>query len=633
LAIARQDTPGDKYLVLYLTFEPSATVPSTSELRNLLKQRVPDYMIPRTFVVLDEFPLTSNGKIDRKALPAPDGARPDLHHEFAPPASVVEKQLAGIWEQVLGLDKVGIHDNFFELGGDSILMIQIISRARQAGLTLALRQIFQHQTIAELAQLPAMAQTIEAEQELVTGPVPLTPAQHWFIDQRMVEPHHYNQAVLLELRQPMSLALLKRVVGQLLLHHDGFRSRLIEDETGWRQFVSADPEPRSFCAIDLSALPASYHRSAIQKASAQLQATLNLPDGPIIRFAFFHRGEDSSARLLIVAHHLTIDGVSWRVLLEDLQGVYDQLARKQEIALPPKTTSFKSWAERLAGHAQSEEVTRELHYWITAARRRSYPIPVDYPSTSNTVGSAKSFSVVLNTQDTQALLQTVPAAYNTRIDEVLLTALGLTFARWTGRQRLLVDLESHGREEIFPDVDLSRSIGWFTSIYPVLLDLGGATEPRAALKATKTQLREIPNRGLGYGLLRYLRSDDQLRELAQAEVIFNYLGQFDQSFTESSYFRLASESHGSSRSLKQTRRHLLEVNCSVVGKELHVSWTYSEQLHRESTIRHLAHGYLDALQTLIASASETEVFRLPGIPDLDLSRAKVEQILAELDVS
>ena len=628
LAIARQDTPGDKHLVLYLSFEPNATVPSTSDLRNLLKQRIPDYMIPRAFVVLDEFPLTANGKIDRQALPAPDGARPDLDHEFAPPASVVEKELARIWQQVLGLDQVGIHDNFFELGGDSILMIQIISRARQAGLTLTLRQFFQHQTIAELAQLPAMAQTIEAEQELITGPVPLTPAQHWFIEQDMVEPHHYNQAVLLELRRakPMRPALLKRVVNQVLLHHDGLRSRFIKEETGWRQFISADAETdRSFRVIDLSALPVPWHRSAIQNASAQLQSTLNLSEGPIIRFAFFDGGAEEPARLLIVAHHLTIDGVSWRVLLEDLQRAYDQLV------LPPKTTSFKSWAERLMAHAQSEEVTTELHYWTTAARRRTYPIPIDYPGASNTVGSAKSFSVMLNTQDTQALLQTIPTTFSTRIDEVLLTALALTFARWTGRQRLLVDLESHGREEIFPDVDLSRTVGWFTSIYPVLLDIGGATEPRAALKAVKTQLREIPNRGLGFGLLRYLSSE--LRESPHAEVIFNYLGQFDQSFTESSYFKLAPESHGSSRSLKQTRRHLLEVNGSVVGKELHVSWTYSRQLHRESTIRHLAHGFLDALQTLIGDANDTDASRSSGIPDLDLSSDKVDRILAELDVS
>ncbi|HZN06341.1 MAG TPA: amino acid adenylation domain-containing protein [Pyrinomonadaceae bacterium] len=633
LALARQDTPGDKHLVLYLTFEPSATVPSTSELRNLLKQRVPDYMIPRSFVVLEEFPLTSNGKIDRKALPAPDGARPDLDHEFAPPSSAVEQELARIWQQVLGLDKVGIHDNFFELGGDSILMIQIISRARQAGLTLTLRQVFQHQTIAELAQLPTMAQAIEAEQELVTGDVPLTPAQHWFIDQEMVEPHHYNQAVLLELRQPMNPALLERVVDQLLLHHDGFRTRLTKHDTGWRQFVSGDPERRAFSVIDLSALPAPLHRSAIQNASAQVQARLNLSEGPMIRFAYFDRGEENAARLLIVAHHLVIDGVSWRILLEDFQSVYDHLTGKREIALTPKTTSFKSWAERLVAHAQSEEVTRELHYWTTPARRRSYPIPVDYPGASNTIGSAKTFSVVLNTQDTQALLQTIPTAFNTRIDEVLLTALALTFERWTGRQRLLVDLESHGREEIFADVDLSRTVGWFTSIYPVLLDFGGAAEPRAALKAVKTQLRSIPNHGLAYGLLRYVSNNHDLRELPQAEVIFNYLGQFDQSFTESSYFKLAPESHGSSRSLKQTRRHLLEVNGSVVGKELHVGWTYSEQMHRESTIRHLAQGYLDALQTLIASANESETVRVPGTPDLDLSRDDLDQILAELDIS
>jgi amino acid adenylation domain-containing protein/non-ribosomal peptide synthase protein (TIGR01720 family) len=634
LALAREESPGERYLVLYLVFDRSLPALSTSELRNLLKQRLPDYMIPRTFIVLDEFPLTSNGKIDRQALPVPDGMRPDLDQEFVAPSSDVEKELARIWAQVLGVDQVGTHDNFFELGGDSILMIQIISRAHQAGISLTLRQVFQHQTIAELAQLPSLGQTIEAEQSLITGDMPLTPAQHWFIEQEMVEPHHYNQAVLLELRQPMRAALLKRVVDRLLEHHDGFRLRLAKNHSGWRQFISSGRDERVFSVVDLSSLPAPVHRSAIEKAAERQQASLSLSDGPVLRFTLFDRGSEQTARLLIVVHHLTIDGVSWRILLEDLQSAYEQLARAEEIVLPPKTTSFKLWAERLTAHAQNEEVRREVRYWVTDSRRRRQAIPLDYPGGDNTVGSARLLTVFLNAGETQSLLQNIPTAYSTRIDEVLLTALVLTFARWTGRKRLLVDLESHGREEIFPDVDLSRTIGWFTAIYPVLLDIGGASGPRAALQAVKAQLRELPNRGLSYGLLRYLTTNseikEQLRELPQADVIFNYLGQFDQSFSESSYFKLAPEPNGTRRNRGQNRRHLLEVNGSIVGRELHLTWIYNEKLHRESTIRHLAHGFREALQVLIAGVNETEIYHVPGLPDLDLSRGKLDNILAEL---
>jgi amino acid adenylation domain-containing protein/non-ribosomal peptide synthase protein (TIGR01720 family) len=592
-----------KRLVAYVVpdaREQNSSLPS-SELRQFLQERLPEYMVPSAFVLLEKLPLTPNGKVDRKALPAPDRDRPELEEAFATPSTAIEKILAEIWAQVLGLEQVGIDDNFFELGGDSILSIQVISKANQAGLGLTPKQLFQHQTIAQLAAVANTAQAQQSEQGLIIGEVPLTPIQHWFFEQNISDPHHWNQAVLLELRQPLEPALIESVLQELLKHHDALRLRFARGESGWQQEFANPDEVATFTCIDLSSLPPQEREAAFQTAATQLQASLNLSDGPLLRAALFDLGKHQPNRLLLAIHHLAVDGVSWRILIEDFQTAYGQLSRDETVALPPKTTSFKQWAERLHEWARSPELQGELDYWFALSHQPTSRLPVDFPTAVNLVASEKTVSVALSVEETKLLLQEVPAAYRTQINDVLLTALGQAFERWTGNNSLLLDLEGHGREDLFEGVDLSRTIGWFTAVFPVLLNLEKPSDIGAAIKSVKEQLRAVPNRGVGFGILRYLNPEiaKQLHKLPQAEVSFNYLGQFDQVLPKSSLLMLSSEPSGPIRSPRGNRGYLLEINGFIASSKLQLDWTYSENIHRRESIENLATSFIESLRSLI----------------------------------
>jgi amino acid adenylation domain-containing protein/thioester reductase-like protein/non-ribosomal peptide synthase protein (TIGR01720 family) len=614
--IDTEDESGNKRLVVYIV-PHQGQLPSTKDLRRFLEEKLPTYMVPSAFVPLKALPRLPNGKVDIKALPAPETVRRELLETFVAPRTPAEKTLAKIWTQVLRVEQVGIHDNFFELGGDSILSIQIVAKANQAGLQLLPKQLFDNPTIAELAKVAGTTtQTIQAEQGLVTGEVPLTPIQHWFFTQNHPDPHHWNQALLLEVPQAFNPMLLEKMVQQLLVHHDGLRLRFVHKEAGWQQFLASTDEAVPVTTLDLSTLPEEEQKFALESAAAKLQTSLNLSSGPLVRVAFFKLGTNKPNRLLLIIHHLAIDGVSWRILLEDIQTAYEQLQRSEAIQLPPKTTSFKQWAELLAQYAQSAAVQQDSDYWFAQPRWQVFQLPVDFPRGDNTVASARTISVALSVAETQALLQKVPATYQTQINDVLLTALVQAFEQWTGNNRLLVDLEGHGREEIFDDVELSRTVGWFTTHFPVLLNLGEASDRGEALKAIKEQLRGIPNRGIGYGVLRYLSRDQaigsKLQALPQAKVIFNYLGQSDQVLSESSLFAPAQESSGPNRSLRGSRCYLLDINAIVSGGQLQINWTYSKAIHRRATIESLAENFLLALRSLVAHCLETPLLDAPA---------------------
>ncbi|GAX45370.1 non-ribosomal peptide synthase [Tolypothrix sp. NIES-4075] len=604
VVVVRSDIENSQRLVAYIVLEAEQTL-AIAELRRFLESKLPNYMVPQAFVMLEALPLTPNGKVDRKALPAPERIRPELEKAFIAPQTTVEKQLAVIWAQVLGLEKIGINDNFFELGGDSILSLQIISKANLAGLHLTPKQLFQHQTIAQLAAVAGTTKSIQAEQGAVTGLLPLTPIQHWFFAQQQPDPHHWNQAVLLEVKQTIDPVVLEQVVRSLQKHHDVLRIRFIPQEFGTQAIFASSDDVVPITHSDLSTLPKEEQAAAITAIATKLQASLNLSTGPLFQVALFDLGSDQPSRLFWAIHHLVVDGVSWRILIEDFQTAYWQLCQGKTIQLPPKTTSFQQWSHRLQEYANSSsELRSELDYWLTTARQTVKPIPRDFSHGDNTQATACSVSVSLGVEETQVLLQQVPAVYQTQINDILLTALTQTFAQWTGENSLLIDLEGHGREELFEDVDLSRTVGWFTSIFPVNLSLENPKVPGKALMSIKEQLRAIPNRGIGYGVLDYLSREEEITEqlssLPQAEVIFNYLGQFDQVLPESSLFSLAQESIGSAQSLNSKRTHLLEINSSITQGRLQVKWTYSQKLHRQTTVEALAHGFIEALRSLIA---------------------------------
>jgi amino acid adenylation domain-containing protein/non-ribosomal peptide synthase protein (TIGR01720 family) len=617
VVLACEDTPGHKHLVAYVVLSDECRTVNgeggssfiahrssfQKELRSFLNDRLPDYMLPSAFVLLDALPLTPNGKIDRAALPLPKRtpSRPDA--AVVSSVSATEALLAQIWADVLGLSQVGTHDNFFELGGDSILSIQLIARAQRTGLRISPKQLFEHPTVAGLAAVAGTAPTVLADQGAVIGPVPLTPIQRWFFEQNFPDPHHWNQAMLLELPLDIDATLLEEAFQLLLVQHDALRLRFTRDDEGWRQINAPTGGPSPFIWVDMSGLPKPVQRSAIEAIAARLQSSLDLAHTPRLRAMLFDLGTDRPGRLLIVVNYLAIDGVSWRILLEDLQSAYEQLRQGQPIVLPTKTTSYQQWARRLADYARSTALRQQLAYWLDEIRLAEPAIPLDYPDGANTIASARSVSISLSADETRALLQEVPKTYHTQINDVLLAALLRAWVGWTGSRSLLITLESHGREDLFDDVDLSRTVGWFTSFFPVLLQLEDAEDPEALLIATKERLRRIPDHGIGHSLLRYLTDDDsiteQLRALPKPNLRFNYLGQFDQVLSGASLFRRARESYGLTRSSGGQRTHVLIAEGLVAEGQLHFTWTYSANLHRHNTIEQLANRHLAELRALI----------------------------------
>ncbi|MEH2082689.1 MAG: amino acid adenylation domain-containing protein [Nostoc sp.] len=635
--LAREDVSGNQRLVAYIVWRQES--PSLEELRSFLKQKLPEYMVPSAFVSLKALPLTSNGKIDRRSLPAPDTARPDLDAAYTPPRTTIEEILANIWSQVLGLEQVGIYDNFFDLGGDSILSIQVIAKAKQAAIQLTTSQIFDHQTIAELAPMAGITATIRAEQEAIVGSLPLTPIQTWFLAQNQPDSHHWNQAIELEVKQQLDPLLIKQALQQLLVHHDALRLRFVQKEFSWQQFNAGSDEAVSFIWLDLSALSLDQQEFAIEAATETVQASLNLSSGPLLKVAFFDLGVQKPARMLVTMHHLIIDGVSWRILLDALHIACQQLTRGEAIRLPLKTTSFKRWSQRQQEYAQSAELKQELPYWLSNSRKYVAPLPVDHPDGDNLVASAQIVSARLTVEETKALLQELPQVYRTQVNDLLITAVAQTLAQWTRKQTLLIDLEGHGREDIFDDVDLSLTVGWFTTIFPVLLKLGEAIHPEDTLKLVKEQLRQIPNQGLGYGVLRYMSQDaeivEQLQALPQVQVIFNYLGQLDRIIPEDSMFRLSHLTPGLSRSPQGSMSHLLECNGFVMGGKLQLDWMYSKNNYQRATVEHLAQGCIEVLRALIVHSQSADVFGYTpsDFPDVELSQEKLEKAFAEIDFS
>ncbi|WP_193197381.1 non-ribosomal peptide synthetase [Nostoc sp. MG11] len=636
IVIAREDKPGIKSLAAYVISEGKQL--TSSELRSFLKEKLPDYMIPASFTVLEAFPITPNGKVDRRALPVPELELTDSTG-FVSPRTHAEKILVKIWQDVLRLKQVCIHDNFFELGGDSIIGIQIIARANQAKLKLTPKQLFQYQTIAELAAVAVTTTSKEAEQGLVKGIVPLTPIQHWFFERNLPEPHHFNQSFLLEVPPNIQPELLEQALQKLLYHHDALRLRFVQQATQWQQYNSDVCDEVSLVNADLSNLPQAEQSKAIELKADEIQRSLNLADGPLLRVVLFNLGKSSPGRLLIVIHHLAVDGISWRILLEDLSEAYKHLDSGNNIQLPAKTTSFKDWAIRLQDYAGDRELHSELDYWLHSMRFAIAPLPLDSPAVAseNTVGSSRIVTVFLSLERTRALLQDVPVAYNTQINDVLLTALVQSFAGWTGYDSLLIELEGHGREDLFEDIDLSRTVGWFTSIFPVCLKLGGLHHPGEALKSVKEQLRRIPNRGIGYGILRYLSHHatihKQFELLPQAQVSFNYLGQFDQTHLAPLGWKYAQESSGSIHSPKGQRRHLLNVNGLVIEGRLQLEWKYSEAFHHQATVENLAKNYVKVLEAIIDHCLSPEAggYTPSDFPEVGLSQEALDELLAEIE--
>ncbi|QET05160.1 amino acid adenylation domain-containing protein [Cupriavidus pauculus] len=546
-------------------------------LRRLLEDTLPAYMVPAQIVALDRLPVTSNGKLDRRALPAP--VFEATEHVTA--ATDIEAALVRIWQDVLGVERVGVTDNFFELGGDSILSIQAVSRARQAGLRFTPKDLFLHQTVRALAQVVTSAQS--AGEAMPTGEVPLLPVQREFFEAPIPSRHHWNQAVLLRPTQALDVARLQTAVDRLVAHHDALRLRFAERDGDWTQHYA----DTAITTVTHDAVT----EDALTDACTRAQHELNLEHGPLLRVALFTL-PDGSQRLLIAIHHLVVDGVSWRILLEDLQQAY-----RDEAALPARTSSYQAWSRRLRHHAQSTTMADESAFWLG---QPDAPQPVPDHDVPALARDAAHETVRIDPHRTAQLLQDAHAAYRTRINDLLLAAVASATGQWTGHSRIGIVLEGHGRESLFEDVDLSRTVGWFTSIYPLVLPVG--TDIGDGIRQAKEALRAVPSQGLGYGLLRHDGPDAVRHALAARtlpRITFNYLGQFDQGNTrdQGALFERANEPSGDSRSPDAPLGNWITINGQVFDGVLEFRIGYSRA--QFATLRPLAEALQAALEGVV----------------------------------
>ncbi|MEZ2133178.1 condensation domain-containing protein, partial [Sinorhizobium sp. CB9] len=356
-------------------------------------------------------------------------------------------------------------DNFFEIGGDSILSLQIVARARKAGLMVTPKQIFEAPEIAQLAKLAGGEASVAPAPVAMEGEIPLTPIQRLFFERQGGE-NHWNQSVLLKVRGVLDVAALGRAIDAVVERHDALRLRFMGAcDDDWHQWLLAHEKAPVLEVIDLKG--AADWTAALTREGERLQRSLDLELGRLMRVGYFQIAQDEG-RLLLAIHHLAVDGVSWRVLFEDLPEAYDQAERGEAIVLPEISTPWSVWATKLADYAGSPTVTGELGWWKQRLAEASDALPLEGDGDTRT-GAGRSVGMELDRQTTRKLLQEVPRAYRMRIDEVLLTALCQTIAEWSGKDGALIHLEGHGREDVIEGVDLSRTIGWFTTLFPVWL--------------------------------------------------------------------------------------------------------------------------------------------------------------------
>ncbi len=615
----REDRPGQKRLVGYVVAQAQHSVDPAAIL-DYAAQSLPHYMLPSAVVELSMLPLTSNGKLDRRALPAPEQPSAALSAEQTTPLDAVEAQLMALWQRLLGLDAVDRHASFFSLGGDSILVMQLVGLARQHELVLTPRLVFQHQTIAALAQ--AVRQQRQPKPQLdplsLAGPVALSPIQRWLFERQLAHPEHVNQSIVVRVQPGIATERIQAALDALVRLHPSlrltFQPAAEQPAAEWQQrYAAAAPVP-------LLELQQPSHAEQVA-ADAQLQAACDLATAPLLRAALW-RGADSD-QLLLVAHHAIIDGVSWRVLLADLA----QLLNDQPV--PAATTPFSTWVASLIEQAQAPQIVGQLAYWRAAVEAIT---PAPRLAAVGTVADAQRLQRHLSPELTDSLLHRAPEQTRASVVELLISGLALAYQRWSQATQLVLDLESHGRETWDADHDLSRSVGWFTSLYPVRLEFPADPAPSSWIKHIKETLRAVPSAGVGYGMLRYAHADPTIRaSLTPAQppaVLFNYLGQLDSQQALDPLCGLDLTFPSQTHAPANQRSHALEINCYVLAERLVIDWECDQA--SAAAVAQLADLYAQALGDVLSEPAAAATLAPSDFPAARVQSNDLDRLLARL---
>jgi amino acid adenylation domain-containing protein/non-ribosomal peptide synthase protein (TIGR01720 family) len=622
-----EPSPGDRRLVAYVVPRGQAPV-GAHELRRFVERELPSYMVPATFVELEALPLNANGKVDRDRLPTPAGLRPQVGQDYVAPQSPVQQKLADVVAGVVGVGQVGIHDNFFEIGGDSILAIQVVARAAQeAGLQLSPYDLFANPTIASLAEVATAGLAIDAEQSEVTGPVPLAPTQRPFCTAGVARPQHWCLSALVELREPVDARLLGEAVQSVVGHHDGLRQRILLAGERTRVRIAPHGDVTPFDVHDLADLDDAGQDRRVAELATELQDGLDLAVGPLFRTALCQLGGRRPDRLALVAHRLVADQTSMGILIDDLLTATTQLVAGQDVELPAKTTSWQSWVRRLVAHSAAESVQSEREYWseLSGGAAGEPPCDVAAEPAADAVAAGSPVLTSLGAEQTDELLRAAAGAFAARPEEVLLTALARTLTRWTGAPRHVVDVDGEGREPLFEDVDVSRTVGPFRCTHPVALTCDPDESLDATLRTVKETLRAVPAGGIGWQLLRQGR--EPLPETG-ARLHFEYRAAAPPA--RDGYTRPA-EPAGAEHDPRGWHRYPIEVQAGILGGELVVRWSHTEGPHDRETVERLAGQYLDDLRALVdLSRHVASVYTPSDFPLARVDQGQLDQLLSRL---
>lgn len=602
---------------------------SADELRRYLEPMLPDYMIPSRFVRFEKLPVTVNGKIDRKALAACDtGETLGSDACFVAPSTDIEKKLVDVWKDILEKDRIGVQDNYFTLGGDSIKAIQLVSRLLRDDLRVEIRDVFSHPTIAQLASRVVKAESRDRD-ETITGKVPLTAIQERFLKENRVDPHWFNSALMLHARGGLDVDAVRLAFEAIQRHHDALRMRYYQQSGAWLQEAApADDFPLGFESVDLG--QDGNFRETIRRRADFVHRNLDLSKGPLMKVLFFRAGDGD--RILIVIHHLVIDGISWRILLEDFSSGYRQAAEGRPIRLPVKTDSFHRWATAMLRYAHSASLVKEKPYWAATATGPFPVLPLDHQTGTNRYGDCRTVAAALSRQETQSLLSGVNHAYTTTTQDIVLTALMRGVHRWRGLARLPICMEGHGRGHIAEEVDVNRTVGWFTCMYPVLVELPTDRDVGYQIKAIKETLRRVPHKGIGYGILKYLTPRSRTEDLSfgpDPQVRLNYLGQFGEG-PQADLFSITTDLTGTPVSPKAERTFELDISAMILNAEFELSVSYNFRHFEDEGIDEFLSLIREEMRNIIRHCQEKETQELtPGdLTYSDLSLEELEGILS-----
>lgn len=589
VSVVHELKPGDKRIVCYFTASEAAL--GQDKLRHYLKKQIPEYMVPAIFIQLDKLPQTPNGKINRRALPKPSADLIQSGVPYVAPTNDIEAALCQLYQQILRTERVGIDDDFFSLGGDSLLVIQLVSKAKLCHISLTARQVFQHKTTRLLAQASLTTQILR-QLTPVTGPVQMTPAQRHFLSLQHTNPHFHTLGVYLQPRDnDFDTNAVERALQHILIRHDSLRMRLPATSPDQNTLLcDSPPDKVTLNQVILEAADqADYERQLGRRIYYSVTA-LDLQQGPLFQACLYRCNLNLKPTLFLFGHFMLADIGSWHIIIDDFETCYRQFSRNEPLQLPEKGTSFKQWVEKLSAWGYSDEMKQQRPYWLLPERKYAAELPRDFPDGENLMSSSQSVYVRLEQHQTTVLLDEVPKITGAKIDAILLTSIVYAFKQSCKSNSLMIDLLGHGKEALFDDVDLSRTVGWFNTIYPAFLDYGNNGNPVAAIKAINEQLRAIPNGGIGYGVLRYLNQDQELIEhfnqTPEPQVFFNYFGHDNQA--DLRVLRKVDGFGGYGLDHQTKRLRPLAVGVYIKEGVMAIRWEFSNTIYRVERIEQLA---------------------------------------------